>query len=126
MTVEFSNTPEYWRSRTWAFLFSTAYSFEGKLGPFGEAAIGHNGVHIIPEIHGPATNEAGWVDLVTTPVGGLLWTMAEDALDKHVVKRIEEKPRGPLTLLLVSFLTPSRTTQTSFASVRRGIAMGAR
>jgi hypothetical protein len=114
MTVEFSNTPEYWRSRTRALLFSTAYSFEWKLGPFGEAGIGHNGDEIIPEVHGPDTNETGWIDLVTTPVGGLLWTMAEDALDKHVVKRIEEKPRGPLTLLLVSFLTPSRATANIF------------
>jgi hypothetical protein len=54
------------------------------------------------------------VELVTTPVGGLLWTMAEDALDKGVVKRLEEKPRGPAALLLISFLTPSRATANIF------------
>lgn len=114
MTVEFGNTPEYWRSRTRALIFSTAYSFEWKLGPFGEAGIGHNGDHLIPEISAPKTNETGWVDLVTTPVGGLLWTMAEDALDKHVVKKLEETPRRPITLLFISFLTPSRATANIF------------
>jgi hypothetical protein len=114
MTVEFGNTPEYWRSRTRALIFSTAYSFEWKLGPFGEAGIGHNGDHIIPEVHTPSTNETGWVDLVTTPVGGLLWTMAEDALDKHVVRKLEEKPRGPLSLVAISFLTPARATANIF------------
>ncbi len=114
MTVEFGNTPEYWRSRTRALIFSTAYSFEWKLGPFGEAGIGHNGDHLIPEIHAPKTNETGWVDLVTTPVGGFVWTMAEDALDKHVVKPFEEKPRGAMSLLAISFLTPARATANIF------------
>ena len=40
--------------------------------------------------------------------------MAEDVLDKHVVKRIEETPRGPVTLLLLSFLTPARATANVF------------
>jgi Lipid A 3-O-deacylase (PagL) len=108
-TVEFGNTPEYWRSRLRATLFSTAYSFEWKMGPFGEAGVGHNGDHFFYD-KGVLTNETGWVELVTTPVGGLAWTMAEDALDRHVVKRFEEKPRGPAALLLISFLTPSRAT----------------
>jgi len=111
MSLEYSNTPEYWRSRLRAFIFSTAYSFEWKLGPFGEAGIGHNGDHLVPQNgNRPWTNETGWVELVTTPGGGLLWTMAEDEMDKHVVRRIESKPRRPVTLLLVSFLTPAKGT----------------
>ena len=47
MSLEYSDTPEYWRSRLRAFIFSTAYSFEWKLGPFGEAGIGHNGDHLV-------------------------------------------------------------------------------
>ena len=112
-TVEIGNTPEYWRSRLRATLFSTAFSFQWKLGPFGEAAIGHNGDQFFHD-QGTLTNETGWVELVTTPVGGLLWTMAEDGLDKGVVKRFEEKPRGPVALLLISFLTPSRATANIF------------
>lgn len=106
MTLEYSNNKEYWRSRLRAMAFSTAYSFEWKFGPFGEAGVGHIGDD---KLYGP-TDESGVVELVTTPVGGLLWTVAEDLLDKHVVRRIEEKPRNPFTLLLISFLTPARGT----------------
>ena len=114
-TVEFGNTREYWHSRMRAFVFSTAYSFEWKFGPFGEAGIGHNGDHLVPQGNGkPWTNETGVVELVTTPVGGFLWTMAEDALDKHVVKGFEEKPRGALALVAISFLTPARATANIF------------
>ena len=117
MAVEFGNTPEYWHSRMRALAFSTAYSFEWKLGPFGEAGIGHNGDHLVPRTGVQTkdwTNETGWVELVTTPVGGLLWTTAEDALDKHLVRKIEETPRGPIPLLLLSFLTPARATANIF------------
>jgi hypothetical protein len=108
-TVEIGS-PGYWRSRWRALVFSTAYSFEWKFGPFGEAGVGHNGDHITDTVNGQNQNDTGDVELVTTPVGGLLWTMAEDELDKHVVKRLEEKPRGPGALFLISFLTPSRAT----------------
>jgi hypothetical protein len=114
-TLEFGNNRPYWRSRMRALAFSTAYSFQWKMGPFGEAGVGHNGDHIVPQANGkPWTNETGWVELVTTPVGGLLWTVAEDALDKHVVKRFEEKPHGALTLTAISFLTPARATANIF------------
>jgi hypothetical protein len=40
--------------------------------------------------------------------------MAEDLLDKHVVQRLEATPRRPVTLLFISFLTPSRATANIF------------
>jgi hypothetical protein len=113
MTLDMSNTWPYWRSRLRALAFSTVYSFQWKLGPFGEAGIGHNGDQYFHD-QNSLTNETGWVELVTTPVGGLGWTIAEDALDKYVVKRIEEKQRRPVTLLLLSFLTPARATANIF------------
>ncbi len=116
-TLEFGNNRPYWRSRMRATAFSTFYSFEWKMGPFGEAGVGHNGDHVVPLANGKPstwTNETGWVELVTTPVGGLAWTMAEDALDKHVVKKFEEKPRGALALTAISFLTPARATANVF------------
>lgn len=113
MTLDMSNTWPYWRSRLRALAFSTVYSFQWKLGPFGEAGIGHNGDQYFYD-HNSLTNETGWVELVTTPVGGLGWTIAEDALDKYVVKRMEEKQRRPVTLLLLSFLTPARATANIF------------
>ena len=74
MTVEQANDWVYWRSRLRALAFSTAFSFWWKLGPTGEAAVGHNGDHFFYD-KGVLTNETGWVELVTTPLGGLdgLW-----------------------------------------------------
>lgn len=108
-TVDFGNNRQYWKSRMRAMAFSTAFSLQWKFGPFGEASIGHNGDHFFTD-KGVKTNETGWVELITTPVGGLGWTMAEDALDKHLVRKLQQKPRRPLTLLAISFITPSRAT----------------
>jgi hypothetical protein len=113
MTVEQANDWIYWRSRLRALAFSTAYSFWWKLGPTGEAAVGHNGDHYFVD-KGVRTNETGWVELVTTPLGGLAWTLGEDALDKHLFRKIAAKPRRPVTLLLASFLTPSKATANIF------------
>jgi hypothetical protein len=111
MTVQQSNSWPYWRRMLRAGEFSTAYSFWWKLGPTGEASIGHNGDHEIPDASGKHTsNETGWVELVTTPVGGGLWTMAEDALDKHVVAPVEGSGRNPIALLGLSFLEPAHAT----------------
>ncbi len=107
MSIEQGNNWLYYRGLLRATAYSTIFSFEWKLGPIGEASIGHNGDHYYHD-QGIVTNETGWVDLVTTPIGGTLWTMAEDALDRHLVRRIEEKPRNPFTLLGISFLTPAQ------------------
>jgi len=112
-TVEIGE-PGYWKSRTRALAFTTAYHFEWKFGPFGEAGVGHIGDHKTHSVNGKARNDTGDVELVTTPVGGLLWTMAEDALDKHVVRKLEATPRRPVTLLFISLLTPSRATANIF------------
>src|SRR5205814_8259951 len=101
-------------SRMRAVAFTTAFHFEWKFGPFGEAGVGHIGDHATHYVGRQKRNDTGIVELVTTPVGGLLWTMAEDALDKSVVKKIEASPRRPVTLLLLSFLTPSRATANIF------------
>ncbi len=107
--LEQSNTAPYWHSRLRAMAFSTAYSLEWKLGPVGEASIGHNGDHFYYD-KGKLTNETGWVELVTTPIGGLGWTLAEDALDKHVITRLEDRSRNPLLLTAYQFLNPTRAT----------------
>ena len=113
MYLEQSNTWPYWRSLMRATAFSTAYSFQWKLGPLGEASIGHNGDHFFPD-QGARTNETGWVELVTTPVGGTLWTLGEDAIDKHVIRHLEDKSRNPVALLAYSFMNPARGTANIF------------
>lgn len=114
MTVGPSNTWPYWRRMLRAGAFSTAYSFWWKLGPTGEASIGHNGDHAEPYGNGHISNETGWVELVTTPVGGALWTMGEDVLDKHVVAPVEGDGRNPFALLGLSFLEPAHATANIF------------
>jgi hypothetical protein len=110
MTVDFANNHEYWHSRLVAMVYAAAYSFEWKFGPFGEAGVGHNGDHTTDIVNGQVQNDTGDVELVTTPVGGFGWTIAEDILDRYVTQRFEEKPRGPIALTLISFLTPARGT----------------
>lgn len=109
MTLEFQNDREYWQSRLRALAWTTFFSFEWKLGPLGEASIGHNGDHFFYD-HGVLTNETGWVELVTTPAGGFGWTVTEDYLDKHVVTKLEDKSRNPVLLTIANFLTPARAT----------------
>ena len=52
---------------------------------------------------------------MTTPVGGFLWTLAEDTLDHYVVKRLDQKTQNPLLLFSLSFLNPAR----GFANILR-------
>ncbi len=111
MTLVQTNTWPYWRRMLRAGAFTTFYSFAWKLGPTGEAAIGHNGDHYFSDEKGTVTtNETGWVELVTTPVGGMLWTMAEDSLDKHVIPHLEHMSRNPILLTTYQFLSPTRGT----------------
>ena len=107
MTLAFSNTKPYWVSRLRALAYSTVVHFEWKFGPLGEASIGHNGDHYFYD-KGTLTNETGWVELVSTPVGGFAWTVTEDVLDKYVITRLEEKSRNPFLLFTYQFLNPSR------------------
>jgi len=107
MTLTLANHWPYWRSRLRATAWSTFYSFAWKLGPFGEAAIGHNGDHYFTD-DGTLTNETGWVELVTTPIGGLGWNIGEDYLDKHVVSFLEQKNRNPVLLTVYQFITPAK------------------
>ncbi|HEY0565011.1 MAG TPA: acyloxyacyl hydrolase, partial [Terriglobales bacterium] len=107
--LEFGNNREYWHSRLRALAFSTVYSTEWKLGPIGEASIGHNGDHVINESNGRLTTDTGFVSLVTTPVGGTLWTTAEDIIDRYWLKGFQERHRHPVMLTASSFLNPTRS-----------------
>ena len=70
----------YLASRGRAAAFSTIYSLQFEIGPLSEASIGNVGMR-------PET--AGWVDYVVTPVGAFGLMIAEDALDRYLVRWIE-------------------------------------
>ena len=98
---QISRSPAYWRSRFKAMAWSAAYNTQFELGPISEAAIGNVGKK-------PGT--MGYVDLTVTPVGGFVWVLAEDALDRHV---IQQKEMGTQSLtrrrLYRMVLNPART-----------------
>jgi len=99
--VEFGNTAEYWKSRLRAGAFSFAYSAQFELGPFSEASIGKI-QRVWPQ--------QGFVDLVVTPVAGMGWMVAEDALDKYLVRNLERRVSNPyLRALIRSSANPSMT-----------------
>jgi hypothetical protein len=101
LSVEFGKNKPYWKSRLRAATFSWAYSEQFEIGPISEASIG-NTQAFFPQ--------QGFVDQVATPVIGLAWMIAEDSLDRFVVKRVEARTANPFVRLLVrGGLNPSRS-----------------
>jgi hypothetical protein len=91
---------QYWASRFRATAWITAYSLQFELGPFSEASIGNVGKN-------PRT--AGWVDHVVTPIGGFGVMLAEDALDRYVIARLERRIQNRfLQGVLRTAVNPSR------------------
>lgn len=74
-------TKQYWASMGRGFLFGVLFSELYEIGPVSEASIGNVGLR---------TGRTGWSDHVWTPVGGVLWLMVEDAIDKYVLARIDK------------------------------------
>jgi hypothetical protein len=91
----------YWASRGRATAWAAGYSLQFEFGPFSEASIGNVGLR-------PDTT--GWVDHVVTPAGALGFVVAEDALDRYLVRRIEGWT-GNTTIRAIArtVLNPSRT-----------------
>ena len=71
---------EYWGSRGRATAWAAVYSYQFEFGPLSEASIGNVGLR---------PNTTGWVDHVVTPAGALGFMVAEDALDRYLIVRIE-------------------------------------
>ncbi|HSR06654.1 MAG TPA: hypothetical protein VLM42_05855 [Bryobacteraceae bacterium] len=99
--VEFGKNPDYWKSRIRAGAFAWAYSEQMEIGPFSEASIG-NVQATYPQ--------QGFVDHVVTPAIGLGWMIAEDALDRYLVRYVERKTQNRLVRVLVrGGANPSRS-----------------
>jgi hypothetical protein len=108
--LEFSKHGVYWRSRLKAMAFSAAYSTQFELGPISEASFGNLGGRTAP-------HAMSYVDLVVTPLGGMVWQVTEDALDKYVINWIERQTDVRVAQILVrGALNPTR----SFANLLRG------
>jgi hypothetical protein len=98
--AEFGRNRLYWTSRLRATAFAWAYSEQFEIGPISEASIGHDQSRF---------PQQGFVDHVITPVVGAGWMIAEDAIDRFVIKPIENHTGNPLLKILArGFLNPSR------------------
>jgi hypothetical protein len=100
-TVEFGDGPAYWKSRLRATAYSAAYSAQFEAGPLSEASIGQ------VQKYYP---QHGFVDHAVTPVIGAVWMVGEDALDRHVIKRLERRISNRALLILIrGGLNPARS-----------------
>jgi hypothetical protein len=100
-SAPFGRSKTYWRSRTKALAWSAAWSTQFELGPVSQASIGNVG------LHGKQT----WVDVVVTPTFGTAWLVAEDALDRFVVRRIERKTDNRFVRIVARMLfNPTRSS----------------
>ena len=88
--AEFGKSLRYWETRLKALAWSAVWSTQFELGPVSEATIGNVGINGDSKY-----NKMAWVDLVVTPVAGTGIVVAEDALDKYVLKNwLEKKNTG--------------------------------
>ena len=93
-------TKGYWASRARASAWAAAYSIQFEFGPMSEASIGNVGLH---------PNTTGWVDHVITPTGAFGFMVAEDFVDRVLIRRIETWTSNRLlTSLSRVALNPSR------------------
>jgi len=99
--AEFGRNSWYWKSRLRAAAFSWAYSEQFEIGPISEASIGHTQAFF---------PQQGFVDHVATPAIGLAWMVVEDALDRYVIRRVDEHVRsGVVRMLVRGGLNPTRS-----------------
>jgi hypothetical protein len=99
--VEIGKNRDYWKGRLRAAAFAFAYSEAEELGPLSEASVGATQAFF---------PQQGFADHVVTPTIGLAWIIAEDTVDKYVIKAIERHVSNPYVKLLVrGGLNPSRS-----------------
>src|SRR5262249_20381364 len=97
--VEFGDGRPYWTSRLRAFSFAALMSTLWTLGPASEASLGNVQLHASP----------GFVDLVSSPVLGVGWMVAEDVVDRYLISYLENRTANPWILMLArSFGNPTR------------------
>ena len=107
-TVEFGKNSRYWKSKFRSAAFAYVYSVQFEIGPISEASLGH-----IQAFY----PQQGFVDHVVTPTVGMGWTIAEDSIDRYIIRSIEAHTANPyIRLFARGALNPSR----SMANVMTG------
>lgn len=91
---------QYLASMTRGLVFAAIFSIQYEIGPMSEASIGNVGLN---------PNDLGWSDYIWTPIGGLLWTMGEDAIDKYALTYLDRHlPFKMARVAARMILNPSR------------------
>jgi hypothetical protein len=103
VTCEFGRSKAYWKSRMKAMGWAAIWSTQFELGPISQAAIGNVGAGKFE------ARKMAYIDLVITPVVGTAWIVAEDAVDRHIVRWIERGTRnGFVRKIARTILNPAR------------------
>lgn len=110
---EFSKSKKYWETRLKAMAWTAVWSTQFEIGPISEATIGNVGTY-----GNSRYNKVAWVDFIVTPIAGTGVVVAEDALDKYVLKNWLERKSRSKTMIKIyrSLITPT----ISFANLLRG------
>lgn len=99
--IQFGQNRRYWKGKLRGAAYSYIYSVLFEIGPVSEASIG-NIQSLYPQ--------QGFVDHIVTPVIGLGWSIAEDAIDQYFIRYVERHTSRKLTRVLVrGGLNPSRS-----------------
>jgi len=98
--VQFGKSRAYWHSRGWALAAAAIYSLQFELGPISEASIGNVGLQ---------AGRMAYVDLVVTPLVGVGLIVAEDAIDRYLIAKVEGRMGRVQAAILRSILNPNRS-----------------
>jgi len=100
-TLHVANTKAYWKSRLKATAWSAAWSTQFEIGPISQASIGNVGLY----------EKQTWVDIVVTPTLGTGLLVAEDAVDRFIIRRMERRFSKNFWLKIMTrmLLSPTRT-----------------
>jgi hypothetical protein len=102
--VQWGDGRDYYMSLLHSLVYSAIWHTQWKIGPVSEASIGNVMLHASP----------GFITLADTPTLGTVEMIGEDAADRYIIMRLENRTTNrPLIILARSFLNPGR----SFANV---------
>lgn len=98
--LSFGSSKEYWQSRAKALAWSAIWSTQFEIGPLSQASLGNVGL----------SGKQTWVDIVITPTLGTALLIAEDAIDRYLIRSIENRSSNfYLKIFARMLLNPTRT-----------------
>jgi hypothetical protein len=100
---------EYWGNIPLSMFVSFVASFQFEVGPISEASLGNVGMNPVKQ---------GYVDLVVTPVLGMAWMIGQDAFDKYVMTKIENKITNKPWRATIRIVTDLPRTMTNLMAGR--------